>query len=53
MNNQDYTFWFAMMSLFNTNLSLSNLDRNNEQYERVKRVEQKLDKLLELMDKNE
>lgn len=53
MNNNDYTLFFAFMSLFNTNLGLSNLDKNTEQEERQKRIEQKLDKLLELIQKDE
>lgn len=53
MNNNDYTFWFVFMALFNTTIGFSNLEKNTEQYERQKRIEQKLDKLLELMDKDE
>lgn len=51
--NDDYTFWFAFMALFNTNIGLSNLDKNTEQFERQKRIEEKLDKLLRILDKNE
>lgn len=46
MNNNDYTLWFAFMSLFNTNLGLSNLDKNTEQEERQKRIEEKLDNII-------
>lgn len=52
MNNNDYTFWFAFMSLLNTNIGLTNIEKNTEQYERQKRIEEKLDKLLELMSNN-
>lgn len=51
--NNDYTFWFAFMSLFNTSLGLTNVEKNTEQYERQKRIEEKLDKLLEMINKNE
>ena len=52
-NNNDYTFWFTFMSLFNTSLGLSNLDKNTEQYERQIRIEKKIDQLLEMMKKDE
>lgn len=54
MGSNDYTLFFMFMSLFNTNLGLTNIEKNNEQYERQIRIEQKLDKLLEMLgDKNE
>lgn len=53
MNNNDYTFWFVFMSLFNTSLGLTNIEKNTEQHERQIRIEEKLDKLLEMMNKNE
>ena len=54
MGNSDYTWYFLFMSLFNTNIGLTNMEKNNEQYERQIRIEQKLDKLINLLgDKNE
>ena len=50
MDNNDYTLWFALMSLFNTNLGLSNLNKNTEQEERQKRIEAKLDELLRRLE---
>lgn len=49
MNNNDYVWWFAIISLFNTNLGLSNLGKNEEEEKRQIRIENKLDKLLELI----
>ena len=49
MDFNDYTFWFAFMSVFNTHLVLTNIEKNTEQYERQIRIEKKLDKLLEMM----
>lgn len=54
MNNNDFTWFFIFMSLFNTNLSLTNVEKNTEQYKRQKRIEEKLDKLIKLLEgKNE
>ena len=54
MGNNDFTWFFIFMSLFNTNLGLTNIEKNTEQYERQIRIEQKLDKLINLLeDKNE
>lgn len=50
MNNNDFTWFFIVMTLFNSNLGISNLGKNEEQEERQKRIEQKLDKLLEILD---
>ena len=53
MGNNDYTWYFLFMSLFNTNLGMSNLEKNEEQYLRQIRIEEKLDKLLNILgDKN-
>lgn len=54
MGNTDYTWFFIFMSLFNTNLGMTNVEKNNEQYERQIRIEEKLDKLINFLeDKNE
>lgn len=53
MGNNDFTWFFIFMSLFNTNLGMSNLEKNEEQYLRQIRIEEKLDKLLNILgDKN-
>lgn len=36
--------------LFNTDIGLSNIEKNTEAAERAKRIEQKLDKLLEMLN---
>lgn len=50
MNGNDYTWWFAVVSLFNTSIGLSNVERNTEQEERQMRIEKKLDKILEIIN---
>lgn len=37
-NNTDFTWFFIFMSLFNTNLGLSNIERNNAQYKMEERI---------------
>lgn len=49
MNNNDYVWWFAILGLFNTNIGISNFDKNKEQADRQVRIEQKLDKILEIL----
>lgn len=54
MGNNDYTWYFLFMSLFNTNIGLTNVEKNKLQEERQIRIEQKLDKLLKVLgDKDE
>lgn len=54
MGNNDYTWFFIIMSLFNTNLGMTNIEKNTIQEERQIRIEQKLDKLINLLEgKNE
>lgn len=54
MGNNDFTWYFLFMSLFNTNIGLSNVEKNNIQEARQIRIEEKLDKLLKILgDKNE
>ena len=45
----DYTDWFAMMTMINFKLNMENHSRNEEEVERQKRIENKLDKLLEML----
>lgn len=52
MNNNDFTWFFIIMSLFNTDLGLTNVEKNNEQYNTIKRIEEKLDKLLKILGEN-
>lgn len=49
MNGNDYAWWFAVISLFNTSIGLSNVERNTEQEERQIRIEKKLDEILEII----
>ena len=54
MGNSNFTWFFIFMSLFNTNLGMTNVEKNNEQYERQIRIEKKIDKLINLLeDKND
>lgn len=46
----DKTEWFAMMTMINFKLNMDNHSRNQEEVERQKRIESKLDKLLEKLD---
>lgn len=39
-----------MASLINTSIGLSNVEKNKDQEERKKRIESKLDKILEILD---
>lgn len=50
MNDNDYAWWFAMASLINTSIGLSNVERNKDQEKRQKRIESKLDKILGILD---
>lgn len=53
MNNNDYTWFFIIMSLFNSSLGISNVSKNEEQEAREIRIEEKLDKILEMMSSSE
>jgi hypothetical protein len=50
MGNNDYTWWFAMLGISSLSIGLSNTSKNDEQVETQRRIEQKLDKLLEMMN---
>lgn len=50
MNDNDFTWFFIVMTLFNSSLGISNVTKNEEQENRQIRIESKLDRLLELMD---
>ena len=50
MNNNETTLWFALISLFNTSVGLSNVEKNIEEEKRQQRIEKKLDKILEFLD---
>lgn len=39
-----------MVSLFNTSIGLSNVERNKDQEERQIRIENKIDKILEILN---
>ena len=45
--NSDFNMWFAIVALCNTSIGLSNIERNLEQEERQKRIESKLDKIMD------
>lgn len=48
--NNDMNWWFAMATLCNTTIGLSNMERNVQQEEKQKQIEQKLDKILEILN---
>lgn len=48
--NNDFNWWFAMMALCNTSIGLSNMEKNTEQEERQIRIENKIDKILEILN---
>lgn len=50
MGNNDFTWFFIFMSLFNTNLGMTNVEKNDEQYNRQIRIEEKIDKLINLLE---
>lgn len=52
MNNNDIAWWFAILGLYNTQIGLSNINKNTEAEERAKRIEEKLDKVLKLLGDN-
>ena len=52
-NNNDFTWWFIVMSLINTNLGVSNVEKNNLQEQRQKNIELKLDKILNILEGND
>ncbi len=37
MGDNDYAWWFAMASLINTSIGLSNVEKNKDQEERQKK----------------
>ena len=45
----DFNSWFAMVATFNTSLGLTNMNKNQQQEETQKRIEQKIDKILEIL----
>ena len=47
--NNGINSWFALMTLINFQLNMDNHTRNEEEVERQKRIEQKIDKLLEML----
>ena len=50
MNNNDYTLFFIMMALLNTNIGLNNGTKNKEQVEQNKLILEKIDKILEKLN---
>lgn len=48
--NNDFNWWFAMVATFNTSLGLTNMEKNTEQETRQKRIENKLDRILEILE---
>lgn len=53
MNNNDVAWWFAILGLYNTQIGLSNISKNEEQEQRQIRIEQKIDKILKLLGDND
>jgi hypothetical protein len=50
MNNSDYTWFFIIMTLFNSSLGISNTEKNTAQEEKQKVIEQKIDRILEILE---
>ena len=50
MNNTDFTNYFILMSLINFSIGISNIEKNDSQEQRQIRIEEKIDKLLEIID---
>lgn len=50
MGNSDFTLFFIFMALFNTNLGLSNIDKNDAQQIKQNEIEKKLDKIIKLLE---
>ena len=50
MGNSNFTWFFIFMSLFNTNLGITNVEKNDIQELRQKRIEEKLDYLINLLE---
>jgi hypothetical protein len=50
MNNYDYTWFFIIMTLFNSSLGINNNERNIEQEEKQEIINKKLDKILSLLE---
>lgn len=48
MNQNEW--WFALTTLFNTSIGLSNMQKNSEQELRQNRIEEKIDKILEILN---
>lgn len=45
--NNDYTFWFAFMAMFNTSIGLSNVERNKTQEKQNQEILDKLNLILD------
>lgn len=52
MGSNDWTFFFVVMSLYNTSLGLSNISKNTEQEIQQDRIEKKLDKIINILEDN-
>lgn len=50
MNNQDYTWFFIVMSILNTNIGMYNSSKNEEQDKQNKEILSKLDMILEKLN---
>lgn len=50
MNSNDTALWFVLVSLLNTSIGLSNVEKNSEQELRQIKIEEKLDKILEMLN---
>ena len=48
--NNDYTYWFIFMSLFNTSLGLNNLGKNETQDAKQQEILDKLNRILEKLN---
>ena len=53
MNNNNFTMFFITMSLINFSIGMSNMEKNNMQEQRQKEIENKINKILELLENGE
>jgi hypothetical protein len=52
LNNDSLSLWFVFMTLFNTGIGLNNQEKNSKQEDKQKQIENKLDKILKILEEN-
>ena len=53
MNNGDFTFYFLIVSMINLSIGLDNNEKNIKQEQKQLEIDDKLNKILELLDGRE